>query len=779
MKSTRSDSASSVSRFSRQSALALTLSVPMLLLAACGGKGHTPTPTPAPTPTPTPGPAPAPTPDGSPRIIINEAAATNREFADDDGDTSDWFELYNPGNEPVSLTDWTLSDKPNRPDKWTLPAITLQSQETVLIWASSKDRSDPESPLHTNFSLSSDGETLVLHDTTGTLIHALEVPGTRLGVTVGSSAIDGSPVFFEVPTPGQPNSAIEYTGIVDQPVTFTHQGGTTTVDSIGLSHPDSTTQIRYTLDASVPDVNSPVYSGPIDITGSTVLRARAFNENHIPSDTESRTYLVDRNHDIAVVTLVSDPVDLFDVETGIYEYGLDYERQAPHYGANFWDDREVDVHFSFFDENGQLGAALNAGVRIFGGWSRAADQRSLAIMTRNAYGSAWIDYPLFSTREYDSFKSLVLRNSGNDWMVTMMRDVAMTSLMEGADLELQAFRPVATYINGEYWGMYNLREKINEHFLASRQNVDADDVILLEADGQVKEGDNQDWRALIDFVENNDLTIPDNYQYVADRVDIDNLIIYQIAQIYFNNTDWPGNNIRYWKTPETKWRWILYDTDFGFGLYNDNDYRNNTLAYALAANGGTMVSHGNPPWSTLLIRRLMENSVFRNRFISRFADELNSRFLPANVVAHLEQTAATIASEMPSHFDRWTTPSDDPRDQPRDWTTEVGRMKTFAELRPDSLMQHITRQFALAGFHTLTVENNNSTEGTVQVNSLPIASSQWQGLYFEGVPVTVTAIPNDGWRFEGWTGSVESGEASLEINLVDAQTLQPVFSPAQ
>ncbi len=767
MKSTCSNSVACVSRFSRQRAQALALSVPMLLLAACGDNSAPPIPVPTPTPTP----------DSMPRVIINEAVATNRQFADDDGDTSDWFELYNPGDEPVSLADWTLSDKPDRPDKWTLPAITLQSQETVLIWASSKDRNNPELPLHTNFSLSSDGETLVLHDANGTRIHALEVPGTRPGVSVGSSATDGSPVLFDSPTPGQPNSTLEYTGIVEQSVIFTHQGGTAAVDSVGLSHPDSTAQIRYTLDASEPDTNSPVYSDPINITGSAVVRARAFSDNHIPSATESRTYLVDRSHDIAVVTLVSDPVDLFDVETGIYEYGLDYERQAPHYGANFWEDREVGVHFSFFDEDGQLGAALNAGVRIFGGWSRASDQRSLAIMTRSAYDTAKIDYPIFAAREYNSFKSLVLRNSGNDWMYTMMRDAAMTSLMESADLEVQAFRPVATYINGEYWGMYNLREKINEHFLASQQNVDADDVILLEGDGQVKEGDNQDWRALLEFVENNDLTNPDNFQHVADRVDIDNFIIYQIAQIYFNNTDWPGNNIRYWKTPDTRWRWILYDTDFGFGLYNDNDYRNNTLAYALAANGGTMVSRSNPPWSTLLMRRLMENSTFRNRFINRFADELNSRFLAANVIAHIEQTAATIASEMPAHFDRWTSPSDDPRDQPRDWTTEVERMKTFAELRPDTVMQHITEQFALADFHALTVDNINPAAGTVQINTLQVVDSQWQGLYFEGVPIQITAVPADGWKFEGWTGSLESSATSLEINLIDAQSLQPVFSP--
>lgn len=776
MKPSYSDPVSRTSLFCRQSARALTLAVPLLLLAACGGNNGTPTPTPTPE-LPTPPTPENPAPNGNQRILINEAAATNREFTDDDGDMPDWFELHNPGTEPVSLAGWTVSDKPDKPDKWSLPDITLQSQETLLIWASNKDRSDATAPLHTNFALSADGETLVLHDNNGSLVHALTVPGTSMGITVGTSAVDGSPIYFDAPTPGQPNSAVEYTGLVEQPVGFTHQGGTATVDSVGITHSDANVQIRYTLDATIPDAGSPVYSGPISVTGNTVLRARAFRDNFIPSPTESRTYLVDRSHDIAVVTLVSDPVNLFDVETGIYEYGLDYERQAPHYGANFWDDREVDVHFSFFEESGELGAAMNAGVRIFGGWSRSADQRSLAIMTRSSYGTAGIDHPLFPARDYDTFKSVVLRNSGNDWMYTMMRDAAMTSLMEGSGLETQAFRPVATYINGEYWGMYNLREKINEHFLASQQDVDADDIVLLEGNAQIKQGDNQEWLSLVDFVENNDLAIQDNFQYVADRVDIDNLIIYQISQIFFNNTDWPGNNIRYWKTAETKWRWILYDTDFGFGLYNDRDYLNNTLSYALAASSGPGVT-SNPPWSTLLIRRLMENSEFRNQFITRFADELNSRFLPANVVAHIDQTAATIASEMPSHFERWTQPSDDPRNQPRDWTTEVQRMKTFAELRPDSVMQHITSQFGLAGFHSLTIENANPAGGSVQVNSLQITDAQWQGLYFEGVPVQVTAIPNDGWQFDGWVGS-DSMAASLEIIQVEAQTLQPVFSPIQ
>ena len=199
----------------------------------------------------------------------------------------------------------------------------------------------------------------------------------------------------------------------------------------------------------------------------------------------------------------------------------------------------------------------------------------------------------------------------------------MTSLMDGSGLETQAYRPAAVYLNGQYWGFYNIREKINEHFLDDKIDVDKSEINLLEFNGDVIQGNNDSYNDIIDFVTNNSLAVEANYQYIAEQIDIDNYVTYQVAQIYADNRDWPGNNIKYWNSPTTKWRWILFDTDFVFGTWNGGASSFDTLSYALESNGP---GWPNPPWSTLLFRKLVENSQFRNKLINQFADEFNGRF---------------------------------------------------------------------------------------------------------------------------------------------------------
>ena len=150
----------------------------------------------------------------------------------------------------------------------------------------------------------------------------------------------------------------------------------------------------------------------------------------------------------------------------------------------------------------------------------------------------------------------------------MMRDVLLTSLMEDSNLDIQAYRSVASYLNGEYWGLYNIREKINEHYLASLHNLDPDEINIVELNGEVIHGDNEAYLNMVSFVSNNSLSSSENYQQIADQIDIDNYIQYQVAQIYYDNRDWPGNNIKFWQPTGGKWRWILFDTDFGAGTWN-------------------------------------------------------------------------------------------------------------------------------------------------------------------------------------------------------------------
>jgi len=279
-------------------------------------------------------------------------------------------------------------------------------------------------------------------------------------------------------------------------------------------------------------------------------------------------------------------------------------------------------------------------------------------------------------------------------------------------------------------------------------------VDLLELNGEVIFGSNESYLQLIEFVEGQNISSEANYKYVSDQIDIENMIVYQIAQIYFNN-----------KYKGGKWRWVLFDTDFGLNIWNNNAVNNNTLAFALSPNGPDWP---NPPWSTLLFRELIENQDYRHQFINRFADEMNTRFLSANVSLHIDATIDLIRSEMPSHFRRWGS-------NPTVWNNNLNRMKAFAGQRSSVMKEHIKSEFSLPSHHTLTINNPNPTHGYVRLNSLLIDKSFWQGDYFETVPVKMIAIPKKGYKFSHWEGLSNSMAQEITLDLTGASNITPNF----
>ncbi|MGB0449138.1 MAG: CotH kinase family protein, partial [Porticoccaceae bacterium] len=247
----------------------------------------------------------------------------------------------------------------------------------------------------------------------------------------------------------------------------------------------------------------------------------------------------------------------------------------------------------------------------------------------------------------------------------------------------------------------------------------------------------------------------------------DNLITYLVAQIYFDNWDWPGNNIKFWNSPSTKWRWILYDTDFAFGAWNDAAYNKDTLSFALEENGP---GWPNPPWSTLLFRKLMENSQFRNQFINQFADEFNGRFKPDSVTQHINSIITRMGPEMDRHFQRWG------EGQTVDvWQSAVNGLKSFGDNRLPFLKSYFRNYFGISGMYQLNIAINNTTAGSVELNSLQLTSASWQGEYFDNIPVSLTAVPNEGYVFSHWQGDIDNPNNSIELNRSSNTSLEAVF----
>ena len=617
---------------------------------------------------------------------------------------------------------------------------------------------------HTNFKIAN-GETLFLSDPQLFIRDSIYIDSLPGGISFGIPSTGHGLVYFDEPTPGMPNKDEGFIGILDPDINFSHQGGLTAPLGLNLSGNKEDEVIRFTSDATVPDEESPIYSYPLEINSNTVIRARIFKDGYLPSQVQSKSYIINKSHLLPVITLVTEPEDFFDSEEGIYVLGEGYQGQFPYFGSNIWEDVEKPIQFSIYKPDGALGASFNAGVKIFGGWSRALDQRSLSLFARKRYGDDEFKYPFFQNREFDEFQALVLRNSGNDFLWANMRDGLMTTLLDDADIEIQAYQPVVTYLNRDYWGVYNLREKINEHFIDSRFDINLDSLDLLEMNGIVIYGKNNDYLELLDYLGGHSLSSAENYQYVTDRIDIDNYILYQLSQIYFDNRDWPGNNVKFWKANGGKWRWILFDTDFGFGIWDPNKFSFNTLSYSLSPSGPAWP---NPPWSTFLFRKMVENETFRKKFINQFADELNSRFLASEVMGKIDSLASNIEEDIIEHYFRWYG-------NPSQWYREVETMRNFANRRPSFIKSHIINTFSLNKYHKIIIQNEDPEMGYVQLNSLSIKEDIWGGDYFQDVPITITAIPKPGFEFSHWTGGSASTNAQIIHNPIQAETFIPIF----
>jgi len=437
--------------------------------------------------------------------------------------------------------------------------------------------------LHTNFKLDAEGETVFLYDPSEIIVDSIAFERMYTDLSIGRYP-DGSGnlFYFKDATPGEPNLTKTYASIAGEPY-FSSPGGLFTTSFIlYLTGQETDDTIYFTTDGSEPTIFSEKYTDGISIHSTTVIRARILEQGKIPGQVVSHTYLVNIQNSLPVISLTTSPENLWDYYDGIYVMGPNASQDFPHFGANFWQDWERPVHIELFEQDGDKAFSIDAGMKIFGGWSRGLPQKSLSLFARSKYGYGNIDYRIFDEKDIDQFEAIVLSNSGNDWNYSMMRDGMMTSLVNRMDIDLQAYRPAEIYLNGEYWGILNIREKVNEHFIASNHGVHPDSIDMLEGNGWEIHGSADHYFSMLNFIDNNNMQLDQNLNVVESMMETENFIKYQISQIYFDNRDWPGNNIKFWRPhSETgRWRWIMFDTDFGFGIWNPFKYTFNTLAYA-------------------------------------------------------------------------------------------------------------------------------------------------------------------------------------------------------
>ncbi|MBP7498175.1 MAG: CotH kinase family protein, partial [Bacteroidales bacterium] len=614
-------------------------------------------------------------------IVINEFMSSNTtSLKDEDGDYSDWIELYNKSDKPINLKDYSISDNIKEARKWLFPEITIAPRGFLIIFASDKDRKNG-SFLHCNFKLSSAGEALVLTDASNNISDQINPVKLSSDISYGKMPDGGTDMMeFFYPTPGVSNNNSSSSNI-----SFSHNSGYYDKSFVFIITSKDT--VYYTLNGSEPNKSSLLYYKPILIdnisskpnslstiqTGyneyiapeqlvfkATVIRARAYKNGQPSSSIFTKTFLIDNNiknlFANQIISLVTDSLNFFGSDTGIYVPGKLFNPNSPKGSGNYlmtgpeW---ERPLHIEFFDKDGVSILSQNAGTRIHGASVRKFHQKSLRLYAREEYGNKYFNYKLFPQGEENQYKRLIVRSAMCDWSKTIFKDMMGQNLVKDLNIDIQNSYPVNVLINGEYWGLHILAERIDKYYLSSRYRIDPDSLDLLEnGSANIVEGTNKDYLGMITYLKNNDISKTSNYNHIKSLMDIDNYIDYQITEIYLNNYDWPENNVKFWKTHKTgsKWRWILYDLDYAFGQYGV-DY--NMIEHSTKEG---VTGWPNSDESTFLFRTLLKNEDFKNQFIGRFDVLMNSVFSASNIVSLINKYKTMIEPDVPAQINRWHYP---------------------------------------------------------------------------------------------------------------------------
>jgi len=659
-------------------------------------------------------------------IVINEFMSDNEStIMDKDGDYSDWLELYNNSDSPINLYQYQISDNSNILNKWIFPEIIIPPQGFLIVFASGKDVYNPEE-LHTNFSIDAEGEALFLSDNNGTLIDQTNAFILWDDESLGRYP-DGSENWLKssLTTPGNSNNTANH-------LVFSADEGFYSAPFILSIKSLTGDTVYFTSDGSVPDENSHVfpdsmlmlyrYSDPnyfaeiqttppqdmisykawespgTVIHKASVIRSASFRNGVRTSKIYTHTYFIDSmmhsKYQLPVISLVTDEKNLFDPDSGIYIPGKYFNPDDPEWSGNYFKTGkgwERPVCISYFEKDGTPGFSQDAGIRIHGFKSRQASQKSLRLYARKEYGRKSFNYQLLPQRSVTDYKRFILRTTMGDWFSnTLIRDILAKEISRDLDLEYQEHQPAVVYLNGEYWGIYTIRDRLDERYIEYLYDIDKDHVDMINGNYlDVQAGSNEHYVRLAEFIEANDLLHDDNYNFVATQIDISNFIDYQISELFFANLDWPVNNQRLWRpqTPDGKWRWILYDVDAGF-----HDPEFSMLHHSLLEHIGT--EWQNMPVSTFLFENLLKNENFRSLFLHRYAEILRKEFVPDKMLEKLEMIMELYRQDLPDHISRWKFPVD-----METWQSDIySQIIPFLENRPCAVERNVSEFFNVSDF---------------------------------------------------------------------------------
>jgi uncharacterized repeat protein (TIGR02543 family) len=788
------------------------------------------------------------------KIAINEIMNSNATtLADEDGSFEDWIEIYNYGTTAVNLGGYGLSDDSALSFKWTFPSITIAPNQYILVWASGKNKAIAGQPLHTNFTISSGGETVLLKTPDGSLVSGSPSVGLDADISYGRQP-DGTGewLYFDVPTPLASNIGTGSSELIKPPV-FSHEAGLYSAGfDLSLTTKIQGAVIIYTLDGSEPDINNlngssfnykneypydvgesfgelltqnyqsftynapilvsdrsgdvdilarkntvseDIYIPPVPVRKSTVLRAKVYL-NGKGSRTRTRNYFIwpdGTPYSVPLISLTTFEGNLFGYDTGIYTSGITFDQwrtenpngnqpgraDFSNYGQSGreW---ERDVNVQIFNSNLESILNQDAGIRIHGNTSRADILKNLRLYARSEYDeNNEFQLDLFnqkipnSPEPYnDKFKRIMLRGNGSGGYIA--NDVVFSKLMQPFFNGVMRIKTAISFINGEYFGITAFRDRFDEHHIANNFGLDSDNVSIVNCIGVCaneagETNAERELRYLFIYMKDNNLQEPSKYKYVTDRINIDSYINHMFLEIFSEGDSY---ETKYWKATN------VVNDSFGDGKFRvyTQDFE---AAMSSNVNWIQRYANGSSSATRDVFSNLIDNEVFKVKFINRFADLLNTGFLKERFETIVNETFEEISpllEEDRNRAPRLRFYEERDKDKLLDWIQE----------RPDALRGQINTLFNIDNTIDLDLDVSNPNAGYITLNSIDVNSTTpgikdkpypWSGVYFKNIPITLEAKPMPGYTFSHWSGDASGTTIKITITPTDNLRISAIFTP--
>lgn len=685
------------------------------------------------------------------QVIINEYSCSNSNGpVDSYGDNSDWVELHNIGAAAFDLSGYYLSDNSNNLAKWEIPAgATVPAGGYIMVYASKRD-AFTAGELHPSFGLTqTKNEWIILASSSGAIQDSLKIVKMTQNDHSYGRTTDAASTWsiFTTPTPNAANTGgLDYYSA--KPTIGLAAGFYTGTQTVSLATTDATATLHYTTDGSQPTAGSAVYGAPIAVSATTVVRVIGIssNPNVPPSFTETNTYFIDETHTVPVLAVCGDQIMDFlnDVAPGSFNSNFD--------GA-----------FELFEDDGTEVSEGEGYYNKHGNDSWAYDQRGFDLVVRDEYGyTNAVRHPVFTTKNRPEYQRLIIKAAANDNYPfedgAHIRDAMVHTLSQNADLRMdeRTSRFAVIYVNGQYWGVYDLREKVDDaDFTDYYYNQDKFNIEFLKTWGATwaEYGDqtnpHPEWEAFKAYVVGGNMQDPAQYAYVKSVFNTGSLIDYVVLNSYIVTSDWLNWNTAWWHGwvpppvgDKQKWRYALWDNDASWGHYINYTGVPSTSPDADPCNADNLPDPGGQGHIPIL-NQLLLNDEFSQEYITRYADLINGPFGCPAMHALLDSMVAVIDPEMPRQISTWGGTY-------AGWQANVQTLRDYIDDRCVAMTQGLIDCYNLTGPFDLTVNVDPPGAGTVKVNSVWAPVYPWTGQYYGQINTLFKANANANYVFDHW-----------------------------